>query len=173
MLRRVVLGAAIAALAVALCTIPVGAWIAGPVVTAWEVVPPPGADQATFDANREIWEFDPPAWYRPGTPLDPTQPEQVAAVLAWYGNPGSEPQEFIWVDAADVIHPPAMPELAIVLQDYSKGKRWKASFVWFFLPKIAGGAAAVGLLLLGLWAWLRKRAARAAAGPDTPAGAAA
>jgi hypothetical protein len=169
-LRTITLIAAIGALCTALLAVPVGALIAGPVVTAWEVVPPPGADAGTVQTNREIWELGPPDWYAEGTPLDPSKPEQVAAVLGWYGNAGSEPQEFIWVDPSEVIHPPAMPELAIVLQDYSKGKRWKASFVWFFVPKVAGGAAVAGLLLLGVWFWLRRRAARgAAAGGDPPA----
>lgn len=161
MVRTLTLIAAIGALAVAALAFPIGALVAGPSVTAWEVAPAPGSDATTIATNREIWLIDPPDWYVAGAPLDAAKPEQVKAVLSWYGNAGSEPQAFIWIDETDVIHPAEMPELAIVLQDYAKGKQWKASFVQFFIPRIAGGAALTGLLLLGLWAVLKARAGRA------------
>ena len=164
-LAKLSLIAGVGALLVALLAMPIGSFIAGPVVTAWEVAAPAGADASAIEANREIFLFDPPAWFEGS--WDSAKPEQVQAVLSFYGNPGSEPQHFIWLEDADVIHPPEMPDVSLVLQDYSKpdGKRWKASFVWFFIPKIGGGAALTGILFLGLWFWLKKRSARAGAAP--------
>ncbi len=166
MLAKLTLVAAIGALAVAALAYPVGGLVAGPTVTAWEVVPPKdenGDTTGPIDTNRQLFELEYMDW--DATNADPANAEQVAAVLGIYGNPGSEPQEFIWVDEAEVIHPPEMPALSVVLQDYDKGKRWKATFVWFFVARIAGGAALAGLGLLGLWFVLKRRAGAAAPPP--------
>jgi hypothetical protein len=169
-LTKLALIAAIGALVVGALAYPIGAVVVGPTVIAWEVVPPKDAQGDTtgpIDTNRQLFELEYMDW--DATTADPSNTEQVAAVLAIYGNSGSEPQQFIWVDEADVIHPPEMPALSVVLQDYDKGKRWKASFVWFFVPRIAGGAALAGLALLGLWFVLKRRAGS----PGTPPAAAA
>lgn len=133
---------ALLALAIAVLVWPLYGWVASTAVTYQQIDP---VDDALVPVNRFTYNEDPTG-----------RDEDIVAI---YGNPKGEPTEYVFVDPGSVIRPEEKPSLALLAAP-TEGQPTQLAFVRFFAVRGSIGAGLVGLLLFGLAAWLRRRAAK-------------
>lgn len=96
-----------------------------------------------------------------------TDPAFRKKVMQIYGVPTEQPIRFIFVPSEKFIRPPMAPELILLPVDRNQGEDpMQLQTIHFARPVATGGAAFVGLLLLGVWALLRRRKAHPAPSPQ-------
>lgn len=89
----------------------------------------------------------------------PSDPDYRRKVAGLYGNVIGEPDRFLFVPEEKFLHPDELPELRLLPVDKQAGEDpLQARTVFFFAPWFAGGFAAGGAALLGIW-WIRRRRA--------------
>lgn len=133
------------AVAVALLAFPAAAILAS---TATEAVMIQPHDPSVVEVNRGMWQLDPP---------DPKAPDFEKQVIAIYGN-GSTRVKAVFVPKSRFIHPEELQGLVLLTVDKQKGENpLQAQTVWFVATWLLIGSAWAGVLLCGLWQFLRVR----------------
>ncbi len=90
------------------------------------------------------------------------EPDFAKKVMQLYGIPSERPILYVFVPKEKFFHPEEMPELTLLPVDtHQKENPFELRKLQFFRPWVTGGAAVTGLVLLGVWALLRRRARRA------------
>lgn len=157
MLRKLALAGGLVAGAVAVLAYPVGAVIAADSQVVWLITP---HSEGSREIERFAFQADHPDW--DPAEADPGDAKTARAVARIYGNPSTEPLTVLWVPEDRIIHPKELPALSLLPQDYkTTGKYWQADTVWLFCKYISLAAAAGAVALLGVWVFLRQRAAGA------------
>lgn len=136
----------IAALAVAALSYPVAALVEATAIEAWRITPHP---PHLIQGKRAEFEFN---------AIDRKAPEYASEVAGIYGSPVGQPTRFVFVSRDRLMRPREMPEL--VLLPVEQGKMPVEVVTVRFIRKwalLVSGAA--GLVLLPLWALLRRRRA--------------
>jgi len=88
-----------------------------------------------------------------------TDPNYAKTVIGLYGQPNQEAMKVVFFPKSRILHPKELPELTLLKIDRTKGEdALQVKLVYYVTPYFLGGAAATGALLLGIWAFLRKRA---------------
>ncbi len=95
---------------------------------------------------------------------DKNAPTYSREVMELYGQPSNEEAVFLFVPRDRFFHPEELPSLTLLRVDKDKKEMpvEGAPFL-FFAQWISHGCAIGGVVLMILWAWLRRRAAAKAA----------
>ena len=142
-MKKLVMGGALLALAVAVLVWPVKAWLAS---SAKQVVVVSKHDEATVRVNEATFD-----------PEDLTPQELREEVIAIYGTKLSE-EAVLFVDDAKVLRPKQVSDLTLFLKSADENPL-KMDTIHWAAPKVSIGAAVVALLLFGVTRLLSRRAA--------------
>ncbi len=147
LLMRLTRLGAFGALAVALLVWPLYAVAASSAATYQQIDP---VDEALVPVNQFTYAEEP-------TGAD----EDIVAI---YGNAKGAPTAYVFVDESLVIRPEEKPAL-VLLKAPAQGQPTQLAFVRFFIVRLSIGAFLGALVLFGLGALLRRRAAPATLEP--------
>jgi hypothetical protein len=140
MLKLIKLGA-MGALAVAILVWPALWAVAGQARTLQAIEP---GDAETIQANQQLYE------------LDPT--DDANEIMRIYGAPFGDPTQYLFIDESRVLRPKEQPDLALLKVYKSRDENpLQLQSVQLLTRFTSLGAGATGLLLFGLWAFLRRR----------------
>lgn len=95
------------------------------------------------------------------TTLPPkTDPKYRAAVIGLYGQPNQESMKVVFFPKERILRPAELPELTLLRIRRTQGEdALQVKFIYFVTPRVLGGAAATGVLLLAIWAFVRRKKA--------------
>jgi hypothetical protein len=117
-------------------------------------------DPKRVEGERELFNFDPPK-----APKDSSQYRK--AVIGIYGTlVTDEMTRFVFWPQEKYTHPPELPSLTLLAKQ-GNDEPIQLKTVYFLAGRTTAGAAVVGLLLLAVWGFRRRKAK--AAPPAPPA----
>jgi hypothetical protein len=104
---------------------------------------------AEVKVNRDMFKMD---------ALSKDDPKYAESVVNIYGNPHGKPIRFLFVPKDKFFHPQEMPSLTLLPVARTEGEDvLQMKTVYFVATRSLFGAAGVGVLFLGAWAYVRRR----------------
>ncbi|HVE39198.1 MAG TPA: hypothetical protein VNM14_04870 [Planctomycetota bacterium] len=115
-------------------------------------------DPKRVEGEKELFNFDPPK-----APKD--SPQYRKAVIGIYGTLATdEMTKFVFWPKEKYIHPPELPTITL-LPKGGNDEPIQLKTVTFMAGRMTVGASVVGLLLLGVWGFRRRKKTPPAAAP--------